>query len=120
MFTHFRHDLKIKARQLRRDMTPAEKKLWFEYLRKNNLAKFLRQKPIGNYIVDFYSAEKKLVIELDGDSHFANQEAIEKDLIRGKFLREEFGLKILRFLNPDVLNNFEGVCLEIECFLKNH
>ena len=90
-------------------MTGPEKKLWFEFLRKTP-AKFLRQKPIGNYIVDFYCSEKKLVIELDGDSHFLDEWERKKDSEREKFLREKCELKVLRFLNDDVMKNFEGVC----------
>ena len=114
MFTTFRHDLKPKARKLRKDMTQPEKKLWFEFLRSNSSQKFLRQKPIGNYIVDFYCAAKKLVIEVDGDSHFISEAAINKDLQRKIFLKEAHQIKILRFSNLEVMQNFEGVCLEIE------
>jgi len=109
MFTPFRSDLKLKAKDLRKNMTGPEKKLWFGFLR-NVPAKFLRQKPIGNYIVDFYCSEKKLVIELDGDSHFLDEWERKKDAEREKFLREKCELKVLRFLNDDVIKNFEGVC----------
>jgi len=118
MFTPFRHDLKLKAKKLRKDLTPAEKKLWFGYLRSNISAKFLRQKPIGNYIVDFYCAEKKLVIEVDGDSHFLSEEAVLRDCERERVLKEKYHSKILRFLNCEVMKNFEGVCEEIERNLK--
>jgi len=117
MFIHFRPDLKSKAKDLRRNMTEPEKKLWFGYLR-TAPAKFLRQKPIENFIVDFYCSSKKLVIELDGDSHFLNEAAINKDLLRDKILTEKFSLKILRFLNSEVVRNFEGVCEEIERWVK--
>lgn len=117
MFTPFRPDLKLKAKELRKNMTEPEKKLWFQYLRCSK-AKFLRQKPIENYIVDFYCASKNLVIELDGDSHFLTEETIKKDQNRDKFLREKHSLKVLRFLNSEVIKNFEEVCDEIERNLR--
>ena len=113
MFIPFRPVLKLKAKELRKNMTEPEKKLWFQYLHCSE-AKFLRQKPIGNYIVDFYCASKNLVIELDGDSHFLAEEATKKDQGRDKFLREKYSLKVLRFLNSEVMGNFEEVCDEIE------
>lgn len=93
MFTQYRSDLKAKAQRLRREMTPMEKKLWFEFLRSHPRWKFLRQKPIGSYIVDFYCAEKRLVIEVDGDSHFLDREAIARDLKRTEFLQREHQTK---------------------------
>lgn len=113
MFTPFNKNLKSYASSLRKNMTEPEKKLWFQYLR-HAPAKFLRQKPIQNYIVDFYCSSKKLVIEIDGDSHFMD----EKDRIRDQILSEKFSIKVLRFLNADVMRNFEGVCEEIERHLK--
>ncbi len=113
MFTTFRPDLKLKAKTLRKNPTPAEKKLWFQYL-KIAPQKFLRQKPVGNYILDFYCAAKKLVVEVDGDSHFLTKEVIKKDKEREKILVEKYSLKILRFSNLEVMRNFEGVCEIIE------
>ncbi len=120
MFTPFRSDLKSKAKKLRKDMIPAEKKLWFGFLRKHHSHKFLRQKPIGLYIVDFYCAAEKLVIEADGDSHFLGEKALKRDFIRDEFLTKSHSIKILRFLNCDVMNNFESVCEEIEKYLKQN
>src|SRR6266581_9127714 len=65
----YRANLKPRARSLRRDPTPAERKLWFEFLR-DLPQKFTRQKPLGRYIADFYCSARRLVIELDGDSHY--------------------------------------------------
>jgi len=113
MFTDFRSDLKLKARALRKNMTEPEKKLWFQYLHKSPI-KFLRQKPIGNYIADFYCSSKKLIIELDGDSHFLDEEALRKDKEREEFLTKKYSLKILRFSNHEVMKEFEGVCEAIE------
>ena len=113
MFTPFNSNLKSKAKGLRKNQTPAEKKLWFEFLRIHPKHKFLRQKPIGNYIVDFYCADQKLVIEIDGDSHFTG-EGVKKDLKRDYFLENENSIKVIRFTNAEVVNNFEGICEEFE------
>ncbi|HUT86363.1 MAG TPA: endonuclease domain-containing protein, partial [Elusimicrobiales bacterium] len=67
----------------------------------------LRQKPIGNYIVDFYCSKLKLVIEIDGDTHFLNENKIS-DAKRGRIL-QSYGLQIVRFTNHDVMDNLEGV-----------
>ncbi len=105
-----------KARNLRKNMTPQELKLW-KYLRNRSInnCRFRRQFPIGNYIVDFVCREKKLVIEIDGGQH--NQ---EKDILynrqRTEFLENE-GFKVVRFWNCDIDNNFVGVYEEITKYL---
>lgn len=99
--------LKEKARQLRGNMTPAEKKLWFEYLRSFSYP-VLRQKPIDNYIVDFYCPKLKLVVEIDGDTHYL-AEGKGYDDHRTAIL-ESYGLKIIRFTNIDVMDGFDSVC----------
>jgi very-short-patch-repair endonuclease len=100
-----------RAKELRKNMTPAEKKLWNEYL-KNFKFRVFRQRPIDNFIVDFYCPSLKLVIEVDGDSHFT-PEGQEYDLERTNIL-QGYGLRIVRFTNNEVLNNFESVCQIIE------
>jgi very-short-patch-repair endonuclease len=77
-------------------MTVAEKKIWYSYLRSFPF-RVLRQKPIDNFIVDFYCAKLKLVIEIDGDSHYTN-EGREYDIERTKILAG-YGLKVIRFSN---------------------
>lgn len=72
--------LKARARELRKNQTAAEKKLWNYYL-KNHKYKFTRQKPINNYIVDFYCSKLKLVIEVDGETHLEEKDIIY-DMIR--------------------------------------
>ena len=101
---------KVKAKELRKNMTDAEQILWY-FLRANRLfgLKFKRQQPIGNYIVDFVNFQNKLVIELDGSQHNENIN-IEKDNERTKFL-ESNGYKVLRFWNNDIFENIEG-CIE--------
>lgn len=88
-------------------MTEPEIKLW-QYLRNEQLGvKFRRQHSIGEYIADFYCTKLKLVIEIDGGSHF-NDEAIEYDSIRTNFFKS-LGIEVIRFNNDEVMTNIEGV-----------
>ena len=103
-----------KAKELRKNMTAAEKKLWSEYLRTFPFRVY-RQRPIDNYIVDFYCPKLKLVIEVDGETHFT-PEAQEYDQIRSDVLRG-YGLEIIRFTNDDVLDNLPAVCKQIQQYL---
>ncbi|HMO76393.1 MAG TPA: endonuclease domain-containing protein [Sphingopyxis sp.] len=98
-----------RARRLRRDATPAERKLWAA-LRGSALGfKFRRQQRIGPFVADFACQSARLVIEVDGDSH-ASQ--IDYDTRRTRFLAEE-GYRVLRFTNRDVMDNLDGVCRAI-------
>ncbi len=99
--------LKERARELRRNMTKAEKKLWYEFL-SGHEKRFLKQRPIDNYIVDFYCASSKLVIEIDGDTHFT-EEGLEYDKERTSVL-EGYSLKVIRFTNNEVLESLDYVC----------
>ncbi len=105
------------ARVFRVRQTDAERTLWNE-LRNLQLdgIKFRRQHPIGNYIVDFVSLDKKLIIEIDGSQH-DEEKAKEKDEQRTKWLEGE-GYSVLRFWNNDVLANIEGVFALIQEALK--
>ena len=102
--------LKEPSRTLRRDSTPAERKLWYEFLRELP-EKFTRQKPLGAYVADFYCSRLRLVIEVDGDSHFT--EARRAYDAKRTAMLERLNLEVLRFTNPDVRDDFEGVCLRI-------
>ncbi|MCR5484687.1 MAG: endonuclease domain-containing protein [Clostridiales bacterium] len=95
------------ARELRKNMTKEERRLWYDFLR-NSPVKFSRQKVLGKYIVDFYSAKLKLVIELDGSQHFKD-EGQNHDARRDAYLKA-YGLTILRIPNNEINNNFDGVC----------
>ncbi|MEA5535855.1 endonuclease domain-containing protein [Crocosphaera sp. XPORK-15E] len=106
--------LVAKARELRKNMTPAEKKLWYDYL-KSFQFRVLRQRPIAYFIVDFYCAALKLVIEVDGESHFTEHGKVY-DAKRTEIL-EGYGLKVIRFTNDEVLHYFEAVCDRIESFI---
>lgn len=95
------------ARMLRKNMTKEEKHLWYDFLRTYPI-RFLRQKVLGKYIVDFYCAEAKLVVELDGSGHYT-ESGKQYDKERTVFL-EEYGLTVIRISNLEIHNNFRGVC----------
>jgi very-short-patch-repair endonuclease len=102
-------------RDLRNNMPEPEKVLWYHLRRKQFMGiKFRRQCSIGKYIVDFYSFDKKIVIEIDGDSH-AKQE--EYDQRRENYL-ESLGLKIIRFNNRDIMNNLESCLNQLATLIK--
>ena len=103
------------AKQLRKEMTKEERHLWYDFLR-NYPIRFSRQKVLGKYIADFYSAEVKLVIELDGSHHYEDVNT-EKDTERTAFL-EGYGLTALRIPNNEVMRNFRGVCEYIDAAVK--
>jgi len=104
--------LQLRARQLRRAMTPAEMKLW-RYLRHGELGmQFRRQHAVGSYIVDFFCAKAKLVVEVDGDSHGDLAEA-EYDSERTRWLSEQKHYRVIRFWNDEVLSETEAVVARI-------
>ena len=103
------------AKQLRKEMTKEERHLWYDFLRTYPV-RFLRQKVLGKYIADFYSAEAKLVIELDGSQHYEDDN-LEKDAERTAFL-EGYGLTIIRIPNNEVSRNFRGVCEYIDLAVR--
>ena len=105
----YNHNLIELARQMRKNPTPAEIKLW-EYLH-NLPVKILRQKPIDRFIVDFYCASVKLAIELDGQQHYT-EEGMTYDTQRSAAL-EGYGIKVIRFSNQSVMNDFDRVCKQI-------
>ena len=100
--------LKHVARRLRRNMTDSEKMLWSRLRGKQFLdVQFYRQKPIGDYIVDFYAPRAKIVVEVDGAQHLEATETA-KDKRRDEFLGRS-GLKVLRFNSREVLEQTEAV-----------
>lgn len=109
-FQPYRRDLKPRSQSLRRDSSPAERKLWYGFLR-DLPVKFTRQKPLGHYIADFYCASQQLVIEVDGDSHF-NDGGERYDTARTATL-ELVGIRVMRITNLEVMEQFEGVCQRI-------
>ena len=99
------------AKKLRKEMTKEERHLWYDFLRTYPV-RFSRQKVLGKYIADFYSAEARLVIELDGSQHYENDN-MEKDAERTDYLKG-YGLKVIRIPNNKVSRNFRGVCEHID------
>jgi very-short-patch-repair endonuclease len=97
----------VLARKLRRTPTDAEMRLWW-HLRQKQLAgfRFRRQHPLGPYVVDFFCAEAKLVVEVDGGQHADENDA------RTRWIEAQ-GYRVIRFWNNDVLGNTEGVLLMI-------
>ena len=106
----YRLNLKRPSRLLRRDQTPAERKLWYEFLR-DLPEKFTRQKPLGSYIGDFYCSRVRLVIEIDGESHFT--EVGERHDASRTAAQQASGLHLVRFTNAEVMQQFEAVCQRI-------
>ena len=103
------------ARQLRRDMTKEERHLWYDFL-KTYPEHIYKQRVFGPYIVDFYCASAKLVIELDGSQHFDGK-AMHYDEERTRYL-ESYGVEVLRIPNNEVNQNFRGVCEYIDMLIQ--
>ena len=103
------------AIQLRKNMTKEERHLWYDFLRSYPV-KFLRQKTIGKYIVDFYCAEAQIVVEIDGSQHYT-QEQLKKDAERTAYL-EQYGVTIIRIPNNEVFFHFRRVCEHIDNVVK--
>ena len=111
----YNKELTSLAKNLRRNMTPQERDLWYQYLRHHPL-KFTRQKVLGKYIADFYCASAKLVIELDGSQHY-DEKGMEADRERTQFLMQ-YGIRVLRIPNNAVSQNLRGVCDYIDAVLQ--
>lgn len=103
------------AKELRKNQTEEEKKLWFYFLRTFPV-RFQRQKAIDSYIVDFYCSKAKLAVELDGAQHFTPEEK-KKDKQRTEILNR-YGIRVLRFTNEEINRKFEEVCAVITAEVK--
>lgn len=110
-FHNLKKNIDLRKR-LRKESTPQEIILWSRLRRKNFKYRFRRQHSIGNYVVDFYCPEKKLIVEIDGCQH-KEKEQSRHDKDREIFLKG-LNMKILRFWNDEINNNLEGVILKIE------
>ena len=108
-------ELTTNARALRKNMTKEEKHLWYDFL-KTYPVRFLRQKVIDSYIVDFYCHSARLIIELDGSQHY-EEKGLLKDKIRTEII-EQRNLTVVRIPNNEVTRNFEGVCMYIDNAVK--
>ena len=104
-----------RAKKLRKEMTPHERKLWYLFLRSYPV-KIYKQRIIDSYIVDFYCASAKLIIELDGSQHY-DEKALLYDERRTKCL-EGYGLRVLRFTNLEIDRNFREVCDMIHAVIE--
>ncbi len=102
--------LRKNAQKLRREMTKEERRLWYDFLKQLPLT-VNRQKVIGRYIVDFYCASAKLVIELDGSQHYESEGTVsdwERD-----YALNQLGITVVRYSNSDINRNFDGVCADL-------
>ncbi len=119
MKINYHPKLKELARKLRNKSTKSEIKLW-QYLKSKKMMgyDFHRQKPIGNFILDFFCNKVKLAIELDGYTH-TFEEIAEKDAVKQERLKE-FGITVLRFCDEDVMKNMDGVLQVIRCFIEDY
>ena len=112
----YKRDNIALAKNLRKNTTPQENHLWYDFL-SNYTPRFQRQKAIGNFIVDFYCHKAKLVIELDGSQHYTDL-GKKKDEFRTEKL-EEYDLTVIRFSNYQIDNRFGRVCEYIDKFVKS-
>lgn len=111
LFTGYDKKLKSRADELRKNMTQQEWNLWYFYLKGHRL-KWYRQRIIDRFIVDFYCHAAKLVIEIDGKQHYTEQ-GIAYDMERTQVL-QGYGLRVLRYTNQQLVDNFQEVCWDIE------
>ena len=109
-------DLTPHARSLRKNMTKEERRLWYDFLRTYPV-RFLRQKVIDHYIVDFYCHAARLIIEVDGSQHFSEQ-GMAKDSLRTEQI-EARNLTVIRIPNNAISTNFQGVCTYIDEHIKS-
>ena len=105
-----------KAQELRKRMTPWEKKVWYDILSKRD-EKWYRQKPIGNYIADFYSPVAKLIVEIDGEWHRDDVQELN-DKTRTKYFNT-LNIRVIRFRNKDIIENPEGVAQVINAIVND-
>ena len=106
----YNKNLKTNARALRTEMTPEESHLWYDFLKKLPMNVY-RQHTIGKYIVDFYIASRKLVIEIDGAQH-QMAENKEADAKRDAYF-QSLGISVKRYGNRDINRNFRAVCVDL-------
>ena len=113
-----KHNSKLteNARRLRKEMTKEERRLWYEFLRSYPV-RFLRQKVIDHFIVDFYCHQARLIIELDGSQHY-DEQGIQQDEARAALLRQR-NLMVVRIPNNAVNENFRGVCEYIDRIVQD-
>ncbi|MBM6699075.1 DUF559 domain-containing protein [Bifidobacterium pullorum subsp. saeculare] len=99
------------ARELRKNMTPWERHLWFDFLRRHTL-RWQRQKPVLDYIVDFYCDKARLAVELDGGGHYHDAKRLDDE--RRTAHIGTLGIAVCRYANNDVDRHFDAVCDDID------
>ena len=115
-YTGYNSHLKEKAKELRKNITRQEKRLWYGFLNSRK-ERWYRQRIINNYIADFYCPSAKIVIELDGKQHYYD-ENVEYDTVRTEIMNL-YNIKVMRFSNLEIDNCFSDVCRKInEEYLK--
>ena len=111
----YKSDLIQRAKELRKNATPQENHLWYDFLRSYPV-RFQRQKTIDSFIADFYCHAAKLVIEIDGSQHYEQQgQAYDRERTA---ILEHYGLEVLRFSNRDINTSFQAVCEQIDNTVK--
>ena len=115
-YTGYNLSLIDNARELRKNMTEEERKLWYCFLRYYPV-KFVRQRPIGHYIADFYCSKAKLVVEVDGIQHY-DEDAMRYDIKRTREMNK-YGAEVIRFSNDEINKEFEDVCYAIDEAVKD-
>ncbi len=109
-------NLTQNAKELRKNMTDEERHLWYDFLHTYPV-RFLRQKVIDNYIVDFYCHQARLIVEVDGSQHY-QEDGLTKDRIRTEKI-ESRKLTVIRIPNNEIKRNFRGVCEYIDLFVQH-
>jgi len=105
-----------RARELRREMTPQERRLWYCFLR-DYPVRFYKQRIIESFIVDFYCAQARLVVEVDGSQHYTEQgECYDHER---SCIIQQYGLRVIRFSNREVDQSFDAVCQAIDIAVKD-
>ena len=117
MSLEYNKNLIPRAKELRKNATPQENELWYKFLRFYPI-RFQRQKTIGQFIVDFYCHEARLIIELDGSQHYGPSHLLA-DSIRTQRL-ENRDLHVMRIPNNAINENFSGVCAHIDLYVRGH
>ncbi len=105
----------VLAKNMRKNATPQEKHLWYDFLAKHEI-RFQRQKAIDHFIADFYCHQAKLIIEIDGSQHYT-ETGRQQDVFRTEIL-EGYDLKVIRFTNQQIDKNFQGVCEYINAVIQ--
>ena len=108
-------NLRVNAQALRKEATKWERRLWYDFL-KSYPIQFIRQKNIGNYIVDFYCKQVKLVVELDGEYH-RDEDVFISDKKRAEYL-EQLEITVIRFKNEEIDKDFSKVCNKIDAMVN--